>query len=81
MTRDEIKSKVIENIAEHFQRDVDSITEDTRIVEDLGGSSIDEMEFTLDLEEYYKIDLFKDTTIKKILTVKQLIDLCVAAAA
>lgn len=73
MNISEVREYVMDVITNHFHRsDVD---ESTRFINDLGGSSIDEMEFTLTCEENYHIDLYEDTNIKRIETVGQLIEM------
>lgn len=58
---DEDKEKVFEEVrqflADEFEKDVNEITKDTNIIDDLGGDSILFLEMMEEFKEKYKIDL------------------------
>ena len=76
MNRETVKKKVLEVVNKTFNRD--TATEDTELVLAWGGTSLDEMEITMQLEEYFKIDLYKDAGLKRMETPRQLIDLIIS---
>jgi len=76
MNRDEVKARIIELVNNQFK--TDTATESTRLIEDLAGTSIDEAEITMTLEDELHIDLYSNTNVKRIKTVGQLIDMVFA---
>lgn len=61
-------------LAEQLGTDVSKITEDSRIVEDLGADSLDVVELLMNLEEEYNITVSEEEAVK-ISTVKDFCDL------
>ena len=53
----QIYEEVREFLAEEFEMDKEEITEDTRVIDDLGGDSILFLEMIEELKEKYEIDL------------------------
>ena len=53
----QIYEEVREFLAEEFEMDKEEITEDTRVIDDLGGDSILFLEMIEELKEKYDIDL------------------------
>lgn len=73
MTRDEIDSRVRKIIAEHLTVPVDQVIDAAKIMDDLGGDSLDVVEIHMSLDEEFNIenpDDFEDETV----TVKDAID-------
>jgi len=56
----DVKTKVIEIIAERLSKDADSITENSNVVADLGADSLDIAEIMMDLEDAFGIKLEDD---------------------
>lgn len=74
MNRDIVKQLVFNVVNKHFKTDVTS--EETSLINDLGGTSIDEMEITLFLEDFLKIDdIYKSSSTNRIKNIKDLIDM------
>ena len=67
MTRNEIKTKVIETVKEQLRMDV---AEEMSTFKDLGADSLDIVEITMNLEEKFGISIHDD----KLETVKNLGD-------
>ncbi len=63
---DEIKTKVIDIIAERLSRDKATITEASNIVADLGADSLDIAEIMMDLEDAFGVKLDDDQEVKTI---------------
>ena len=63
---DEIKTKVIDIIAERLSRDKATITEASNIVNDLGADSLDIAEIMMDLEDAFGVKLDDDAEVKTI---------------
>jgi len=55
--KDGVYDDIREFLAEEFEVEVDEITKDTNIIEDLGGDSILFLEMIEDLKEKYGVDL------------------------
>ncbi len=64
--------KVAEIIAKELDKDVASITMETRLVEDLGADSLDAVEIMFSLEEEYGMEI-DDTSAQTIKTVGDLV--------
>lgn len=73
MERDEVKSKVIEIIAEQLGRDADSITGASDISNDLGADSLDAAELMIAFEEAFDIDIEEDNS-QNLTTVDDVVD-------
>ena len=52
-----MKYQIKHIIAEHLDLDVDSISSDTHIMNDLGADSLDTVEIVMQLEEEFDIDI------------------------
>lgn len=55
--KNQIYEEVREFLAEEFEMDKEEITEDTHVIDDLGGDSILFLEMIEELKEKYEIDL------------------------
>ncbi len=53
MLRDDLKTKV----AEKLGKEVSEVTDDARFIEDLQADSLDLMDFIMELEEEYKVEI------------------------
>lgn len=62
-----------EIIAIELDVDLDKVTPEMRIVEDLGADSLDAVNLTMTLEEQFEIEISDDDA-KKLLTVKDVYD-------
>ena len=72
MNKEETKKVIIDVLSSYFHKEV---TEKTDLIADLNANSIDEMEFTMILEDKLNIDLY-DSPIPRITKVEQILDLC-----
>ena len=57
MISEQTKTEIIETLAEHLSLTVDDITEDSRIVDDLGADSLDIVELASGFEDKYNIEI------------------------
>ncbi|MBO7679585.1 MAG: acyl carrier protein [Thermoguttaceae bacterium] len=73
MDRNEIKTKVIDIIADQLGADRATITESTDIANDLGADSLDIAELIIVFEENFDIDIVEEDA-QNISTVGQVID-------
>ena len=60
MDIEEIRKKVIEVLADRASMDVQQITLQSRLVDDLGLDSLDAVEMVFEIEERYGIDIPDD---------------------
>jgi acyl carrier protein len=65
--------KIKEILSAQFDVDVDTITADTDIVDDLGADSLDLVDMLMSLEDEFNIGEVPDEMIEKIRTVGQLV--------
>ena len=65
MILDEIRSM----IADQLGMDVEDITAETRIIDDLGADSLDTVELTMALEEKYDLETIDEDELSKFVTV------------
>ncbi|MDH6363837.1 acyl carrier protein [Enterococcus sp. PF1-24] len=73
MTREEVFSKVANIIAKHFDMEVEKITDQISIKDDLNADSISVMEFVLELEDEFGTEI-SDEDAEKIETVGAAVD-------
>ena len=73
ISKEDLFAKIKENLVETLELDVDHVTLETNIVEDLGADSISLMEFTLALEDEFGIEI-SDEDAEHILTLGQVVD-------
>lgn len=79
MTRDEIKARVIDIVAEQISVSKDQVKEESSFVDDLGADSLDVAELGLEFEDEFDISIPDDP--EQIRTVGQVIDYIEKAAA
>ena len=73
ISKEDLFSKIKENLVDTLELDADNVTLETNIVEDLGADSISLMEFTLALEDEFGIEI-SDEDAEHILTLGQVVD-------
>ncbi len=69
----EILKEVKSALAEHLGVDESEITEDSKLVDDLGADSLDLVELTMDLEEKFDIKI-PDEDVSKLVDVKSIVE-------
>ena len=67
-----VLDKIREILANQFEVDVDTITADTDIAEDLGADSLDVVDVLMSLEETFDVEI-PDEEIEKLTTVGALV--------
>ena len=68
---DAVKERINNILGDKLMADVSSITEETKIKEDLGADSIDEVEIIMDLEKEFYISI-EDALAERVVTVGDL---------
>ncbi len=68
-----VEQRVIDIVSEHFADDKEKITRKTTFIEDIGADSLDIVEFVMELEEEFDIQI-PDDQAEKIKTVGEAID-------
>ncbi|MBQ4875553.1 MAG: acyl carrier protein [Rickettsiaceae bacterium H1] len=69
ITRDEVKDKVKEIIIKTLKvSDENKVMDSAKFVDDLGADSLDQIDFIMEVEDHYKIEI-PDEDVEKILTV------------
>ena len=69
-----IFEKIRDLIVDQFDVEEDSVTRDTKFVEDLGADSLDVVELTMAIEEEFDLDQVPEDALKSIVTVGDLAD-------
>lgn len=73
----EVFDEVKKAIANHMGVSLDSIKENSKLVDDLGADSLDLVELTMDLEEKFGVKI-PDEDISKLTDVKSVVDYLVS---
>jgi acyl carrier protein len=73
MSQAEIECKVIEIVAKQFAVAKEKVSRATRFREDLSGDSLDTVEFVMELEDAFDIEI-PDSMAEKIKTVGDVVD-------
>jgi acyl carrier protein len=73
-----VEQRVIDIVSEHFAYDKEKITRNTTFIEDIGADSLDIVEFVMELEEEFDIQI-PDDQAEKIKTVGEAVDYIDAA--
>jgi acyl carrier protein len=68
-----VEQRVIDIVSEHFAYDKEKITRNTTFIEDIGADSLDIVEFVMELEEEFDIQI-PDDQAEKIKTVGEAVD-------
>lgn len=76
----DIKDRVVKIVEKHFGVTADKITDNTNFVDDLGADSLANVEFVMDLEDEFGIEIPEDVA-DKIRTVGAAIDYIKSQAA
>ena len=76
----DIKDRVFKIVVKHFGVTADKITDNTNFVDDLGADSLANVEFVMDLEDEFGIEIPEDVA-EKIRTVGAAIDYIKSQAA
>lgn len=67
-----VEQRVIDIVSDHFAYEKEKITSDTKFIEDIGADSLDIVEFVMELEEEFDIQI-PDDQAEKIKTVGEAI--------
>ncbi len=73
LQKSEILEEVKEALSEHLGVDVETINENSKLVDDLGADSLDLVELTMDLEEKFEMKI-PDEDVGKLTDVKSIVD-------
>lgn len=68
-----VEQRVIDIVSEHFAYDKEKINRNTTFIEDIGADSLDIVEFVMELEEEFDIQI-PDDQAEKIKTVGEAVD-------
>jgi len=79
MERDEIQARIIGMIAETFELDVEGITADSRLYEDLDLDSIDALDMVVKLQEFMNRRV-NEGELRQLRTVGDVVNLVVEAS-
>ena len=69
-----IESKIMEMIADRFNKTVEELSRDTEFVTDLSADSLDQVELTIDIEDEFDLPEVPEDVLTKITTIGDLVD-------
>ena len=69
-----IEEKIMQMIAERFNKSVEDLDRDTEFVSDLSADSLDQVELTIDIEDEFELPEVSEEDLTKIVTIGDLVD-------
>ena len=69
-----IQNRIMEMVADRFNKSVEDLTRDTEFVSDLGADSLDQVELTIDIEDEFGLPEVPEDALVKIVTIGDLVD-------
>jgi len=66
--------RIVEMICEQFDLEIDQVNEDTSFTEDLGIDSLDVVELVMEVENEFGLSEIPEEELKKMHTVRDLVD-------
>ena len=69
-----IQNRIMEMVADRFNKSVEDLTRDTEFVSDLSADSLDQVELTIDIEDEFDLPEVPEDALVKIVTIGDLVD-------
>ncbi len=69
-----IEEKIMQMVAERFNKSVEDLDRDTEFVSDLSADSLDQVELTIDIEDEFELPEVSEEDLTKIVTIGDLVD-------
>lgn len=69
-----VEKKIMEMVADRFNKNPEDLTPDTEFVTDLSADSLDQVELTIDIEEEFGLPEVPEDALVKIVTIGDLVD-------
>ena len=69
-----IQNRIMEMVADRFNKSVEALTRDTEFVSDLSADSLDQVELTIDIEDEFGLPEVPEDALVKIVTIGDLVD-------
>ncbi|MCI6647848.1 MAG: acyl carrier protein [Oscillospiraceae bacterium] len=69
-----IQNRIMEMVADRFNKSVEDLTRDTEFVSDLSADSLDQVELTIDIEDEFGLPEVPEDALVKIVTIGDLVD-------
>ncbi|MEE0204295.1 MAG: acyl carrier protein [Oscillospiraceae bacterium] len=69
-----IEEKIMQMVAERFNKSVEDLDCDTEFVSDLSADSLDQVELTIDIEDEFELPEVSEEDLTKIVTIGDLVD-------
>lgn len=69
-----IQNRIMEMVADRFNKSVEDLTRDTEFVSDLSADSLDQVELTIDIEDEFGLPEVPEDALMKIVTIGDLVD-------
>ena len=69
-----IQNRIMEMVADRFNKSVEDLTRDTEFVSDLSADSLDQVELTSDIEDEFGLPEVPEDALVKIVTIGDLVD-------
>ena len=69
-----IQNRIMEMVADRFNKSVEDLTRDTEFVSDLSADSLDQVELTIDIEDEFGLPEVPEDALVKSVTIGDLVD-------
>lgn len=69
-----IEEKIMQMVAERFNKSMEDLDRDTEFVSDLSADSLDQVELTIDIEDEFELPEVSEEDLTKIVTIGDLVD-------
>lgn len=69
-----VQERVMEMVAERFNKEVEDLNAATEFVSDLSADSLDQVELTIDIEDEFGLPETPEDALAKIVTIGDLVD-------
>ena len=69
-----VEKKIMEMVADRFNKSQEDLTRDTEFVTDLSADSLDQVELTIDIEDEFGLPEVPEDALVKIVTIGDLVD-------
>ena len=69
-----VEKKIMEMVADRFNKSQGDLTRDTEFVTDLSADSLDQVELTIDIEDEFGLPEVPEDALVKIVTIGDLVD-------
>ena len=78
MSKEQIRQKIVDTVAEEFELDAGLLTPDATLYDDLGLDSLDAVDLVVAMEKAFGVKLANEDKVKAVRTVNDLFELIIS---